>query len=383
MTRVDEILTSAANIAEVSAADQPDVDSTPANGVATEDDRAAVAFSTPQADLSLTKALGDAEANVGDVVTFSVQLNNAGPDAATGIVVSDSLPAGLGFVSSSSTVGSYDAATGLWTVDTLASGAAATLEITATVLSQSPSTNTAAITAADQADPDSTPGNNVAGEDDQASVVVTPAAIDLSLTKTVSTPRPALGETVTFTLTVNNAGPSAATGIAVTDTLPPGVTLVDSQTATGSFDPGSGIWTIPSLLADASATLELMVIVHEFAAQTNTAEITAADQFDIDSTPGNGVPTEDDFGDGCADARQRGLVADQDGQRHAPNVGEEVVFTLSVNNAGPDTAANITVGDDLPSGLTFVSSEPSAGSYDPASGVWTIPSLPVALHRPC
>jgi large repetitive protein len=84
------------------------------------------------------------------------------------------LPAGLTFVGSTQTQGTYNSGTGVWDVGTLASGASATLTLTATLSATSPVTNTAEVSASDQFDPDSTPGNNVPGEDDQASVTVSP-----------------------------------------------------------------------------------------------------------------------------------------------------------------------------------------------------------------
>jgi len=65
------------------------------------------------ADLSVTKTVSDATPNVGDQITFTVTLNNAGPDDATGVQVTDLLPAGLSFVSATPGQGTYDSNTGL------------------------------------------------------------------------------------------------------------------------------------------------------------------------------------------------------------------------------------------------------------------------------
>ena len=105
---------------------------------------------TPQqADLALTKTVDNPTPNVGDTITYTITLTNNGPDAATGVTVTDLLPAGLTFVSASPSQGSYNPTTGLWTVGTVDPRLRPqTLTITATVSSVRPrSTNTATISA--------------------------------------------------------------------------------------------------------------------------------------------------------------------------------------------------------------------------------------------
>jgi len=58
-----------------------------------------------------------------------------------------------------------------------------------------------------------------------------------------------------------------------------------------------------------------------------------------------------------------------------PNFGDQVTFTVTVNNVGEGDFINTIVSDLLPSGLQLVSSSATAGTYDPATQVWTIPSL--------
>lgn len=124
------------------------------------------------ADLSLVKLLDNSAAEVGEDVTFTISLSNAGPDAATGVEVLDLLPTGLNFVNAAPSQGSYDEQTGVWLVGSLAATDDATLSLTATVTTSDPITNVAQVSRSDQLDPDSTPGNNVSGEDDQSSATV-------------------------------------------------------------------------------------------------------------------------------------------------------------------------------------------------------------------
>jgi uncharacterized repeat protein (TIGR01451 family) len=59
-----------------------------------------------------------------------------------------------------------------------------------------------------------------------------------------------------------------------------------------------------------------------------------------------------------------------------PIFGTPVTYTLIAHNNGPDTATNVVVTDILPTGVVFVSATPSQGSFNPASGIWIIGTLP-------
>ena len=75
----------------------------------------------------------------------------------------------------------YASSTGVWTVGGLASGASATLQIVGRFTASSPLAVTAEVSASSLPDPDSTPGNGIATEDDQRTVQLTPAIADLSV----------------------------------------------------------------------------------------------------------------------------------------------------------------------------------------------------------
>ena len=86
------------------------------------------------ADVGVTASFDTLAASAGDTVEIRITVQNAGPQAATTVEVSDTVPAALTFLSSTATRGSYSAATRIWTVGTLAAGAPAdTLRIRATV----------------------------------------------------------------------------------------------------------------------------------------------------------------------------------------------------------------------------------------------------------
>ena len=225
--------------------------------------------------------------------------------------------------------------------------------------------NSAQITASDTFDPDSTPNNNVAGEDDQATANVTPQLADLSLSKTADITAPAVGQNVSFTISLRNGGPDMATGVQVRDVLPVGLTLVSATPSTGSYDPGNGIWTVGQVTSNTTANLEITATPTTLGTKTNTAEVIAVAQFDPDSTPNNNKTGEDDLVSLAMTPQSADLSLTKTVDKATPNVGQNVTFTVKVANAGPDAAAGVAVHDALPAGLTFVSTASLARLLQP------------------
>ncbi len=331
---------------------------------------------TPQSiDLALTKIVNIASPQIGDNVMFTVTLANTGALGATNVAVTDQLPSGLTFASSTPTQGSYNNATGIWTVGSVAASGSATLQIVAQVANAGAKINTAQVSAADQTDADSSPGNSNAGEDDQASVTVTPQASDLSLTKIASSTTPTVGQNVTFTLTLGNAGPTGATGVAVRDQLPAGLTFVSATPSQGTYSNATGLWNVGSVTTGGSPTLQIVATVATPGDKTNTAQVSASDQTDVDSTPNNSNPNEDDQSSVTISPPVADLSLTKTVDNSIPMVGQLVLFTLSVTNAGPLSATNVVVTDLLTAGLSFNSSMPSQGTYNSATGLWTIGTI--------
>src|SRR5262249_22205467 len=112
-------------------------------------------------------------------------------------------------------------------------------------------TNTATISTVDQFD--TNPGN------DTASATEVPQAADLAVRKTVSNPTPNVRDTFTFTVTLTNNGPDTATGVQVTDVLPANLALLQALPSQGTYNPGTGLWTVGTVDTSAPRTLILRV----------------------------------------------------------------------------------------------------------------------------
>ena len=324
-----------------------------------------------QADLAVVKTVSNATPNVGETIAFTIGVANFGPDTATGVVVNDLLPTGITFVSASSTQGTYNAGTGVWTIGTVTTNDFPILQIVATVdrpASGIPPTvtNTATVSGREY-DPD--PSNNT------DSVTETPQYADLAVDKVVSDARPNVGDTITYTVTLANRGRDTAAGVTVRDQLPAGLQFVSAIPSQGTFDAGTGIWNVGTVDTLFARTLQIQARVLPPASgnplpQTNTASVLTSDQYDPDPSNNTDSVTET--------PQYADLAVEKFVDNPNPNVGGQVTFTITVTNNGADAATGVTLQDVLPTGLTFVSASPQAGtSYAPATGVWTVNTVPV------
>ena len=162
------------NRAEIVASDVYDPDSDPLLSFDEDDGRDGtpdlidddetpfVVVSPLVADIAITKEVTLLDRNLingrphqGTDLVFTITVTNNGPDNTQNVSVTDQLPEGFIYVSHDTTIGSYDASTGIWTVGALTNGTMETLEITAVIGLEDNYTNTAAIVNSDSFDPDS------------------------------------------------------------------------------------------------------------------------------------------------------------------------------------------------------------------------------------
>ncbi len=217
---------------------------------------------TPQADLSIGKSNGVAQVVAGTGVVYTIQLANAGPSHAPASVVDDPLPAVLSGAQWSCTGADgavCGAASGAGSplglpVD-LPVGSSATLLISAMLAPDATGTlvNSASVAPAAGVE-DLLPANNVAVDSDLIVQVS-----DLAIAKSADQPTVYLGEPISFTVTVTNLGPSAASGLAVVDFAPTGLTI-DGFTATGwscTIAPPGLSCTLPDLMPGTAPTIAI------------------------------------------------------------------------------------------------------------------------------
>jgi len=343
------------------------------------------------ADLSITKTVVDNDLmpNVGEEITFQIVVNNDGPDTATGVEVIDLLPSGFDFILQAATSGLYNETTGIWNVGTVQSGDSQTLFID--VLINEPTGadgeyyNTAQIIASDVQDPNSTPNNDDGdqSEDDEDGILVMTETADLSLNKSVNNVNANVGEVVTFTLQIDNAGNNIATNVSIEDILPIGYSNIRNISNGGELDlTGSLIITWESLsipLTGLTITYEATVNMPTLQADEylNIAQIIGSDQFDPNSIPNNddGDQSEDDEDTTFINTPLVDIAITKTVDNINPLIADTVVFTINAANLGGINATSLEVLDILPIGYEFVSYVASSGTYDSGSGYWDIPLI--------
>ena len=112
-----------------------------------------------QVDLSLTKIVNQKKAVIGDTISYTITVKNEGTNPATGVTVKDLMPANVLYQTNATAFGTYDNATGIWTIGNIAVGQSVTLSISVKAQYQGTFFNRAEIFTCNETDIDSKPGN--------------------------------------------------------------------------------------------------------------------------------------------------------------------------------------------------------------------------------
>ncbi len=214
---------------------------------------------------------------VGETFQYMMTLANQGPYAATNVVLSDVLPAGVTFISAVDSLGNHPtlAPSGALSdpIASLANGASVTLTVTLSSTSAKSVTNSASVSS-DLPDPD--PTANKAS----ASMSVVPAA-DLSVSLSADNAAVNTGQAVTYTATVTNHGPSAATGVHLSDVLPQGAVFVSAGAGVQSVSQAGGVVTLGlgTIASGGSVAITFTVMPNQVIKTSDTVTV-AANEYD-------------------------------------------------------------------------------------------------------
>jgi uncharacterized repeat protein (TIGR01451 family)/MYXO-CTERM domain-containing protein len=288
----------------------------------------------------------------GGALTVTLDYANTGSGAGGMATIVDMLPANTTFVSSS-TGGSYDAASNRvsFNLGSLAMGATGSVSYVVRVAT--PLANGTVLS--DMATFSATNNSPVTA----SSSATVSSAPSLALTDTPA-PNPVAAEgMLVYTLGYANSGSDAASAATITTALPADVTF---QTASSggvySTSANTVTWNLGSIAAGASGTVTVAVLVGSPIA--NGTVLTDA----VSLTTGNAATVMANANVTVTSAAV--LTLTETGTPNPVAAGGQLVYTLAYGNIGTDTAAAASIVAAVPSNTTFVSAT-GGGTYDSGS----------------
>ena len=305
------------------------------------------------ADLAIGKSAPASVLAVSNL-TYTISVTNFGPSTASSVLVTDSVPAGASFANASGG-GVNNSGLVIWNLGDLENGAVSNVTLTVMAPASGSLTNMAAV-GSPTGDPN--PTNNLTPP---VITAVTPLA-DLVIVK--SGPASVLAASnFSYSISVTNFGPSSASSVVVTDTLPAGAIFV-SASGGGSNNFGVVDWTLGTLAAGQSSNLTVTVIAPVSGSLTNVASVSSptGDTNILNNTTPPVVTSVTPVADvSVVKFGPAGII-----------FGTNFTYTITVSNAGPSTAVSLSVTDSLPAGLAFVSALPAATTNASGQVIWNL-----------
>jgi uncharacterized repeat protein (TIGR01451 family) len=240
---------------------------------------AAPSAASAAADLSVTNTATPDPVLVGQQLTYTIVVDNAGPDPAGSATLTDELARGLSLVSATSTAGTCNSGP-IVKCDLGAIAAGAPNDVTVTIVAAVG--NDALPSVSNTGSVDSPDDNNPANNDSNEVVTTVQPVADLALSGSAIPDTATAGQPLTYTFGVVNNGPSTATGVRVTDALPSELRF---EAATDGCTESGGTVTcdVGALTSGASKDLQITVTPQQPGTFTNEAQA-SSDAQDPDSS---------------------------------------------------------------------------------------------------
>ena len=174
------------------------------------------------------------------------------------------------------------------------------------------------------------------------------------------------GDHITYTLTVHNAGSSAAADVLLEDQVPVELTFVSATGPCTTFPCSLG-----TLAAGVTVSAQVTYAVPAIYLPDTVVSSTRVSSSTVDPNEGNNTSTTTATVDRNADVE----IIKEISPDTTSLLGEDATFFVTVTNHGPAPATGVVVKDLLPAGLTLVSAHVSQGSYVPQTGLWIVGTL--------
>jgi uncharacterized repeat protein (TIGR01451 family) len=346
-----------------------------ANNNATAETTEVVEATGPQSDLSVSfTSTTPNPVAAGENLTYTITVNNAGPDPSDSASLRFETPENTRFVSFTAPPGWFTTtpaagATGAVTALFPLLGVAQPAVFTVVVRVDEGTPNGTRISATatiDQELAEANQENNQADASTQVAPGSTLPTADLRLTKTPA-PGPVLvGQDLVYTLTLTNAGPDDLPfNIVILDTLPQGATFVSATGGVVPDENGRLSFSIVGLDDGATRSVQVVVRPNGVGSLTNTATV-LHEHNDPDTTNDTATAQTEVLPD------RPDLVLTKLSTGDAVRVGQNITYVLTITNRGGVAAGDALVRDTLPANVTFVSA--TGGAVPSADRVLLLPA---------
>ena len=314
------------------------------------------------ATVNPTKSANQAFVDIGDIITYTISLQNNGTVPATNVILTDPIPNGTSFIQNSVIVGGVlqpnaNPANGIL-IGTLNPNQATTITFQVRVISVPPNgiiQNQGTVSSTYVVNPSEPPVTKITPtpitETHVDTVIVTP-------TKSANRQFVDIGDTITYTVTFQNLGTVPATNVTLTDPIPPGAAFItNSVTINGVPTPGEnpelGI-SFGTVNVGETITVTYQVTVTSLPPDgtiRNQASFTYQYQPNPSEPPVTTTTTTPNVN---IPINNPNPTTTKSVDRQIADLGDTITFTVTFQNRGTVPATNVIVKDILLSGVSFV-----------------------------
>jgi uncharacterized repeat protein (TIGR01451 family) len=302
-------------------------------------------------------------ADPGDLIEYTLTYLNVGTGDATAVMVSDTIPEDVEYVSSSPVYTMVVNRTYIWNIGFVAAGDGDSITLTVRVKVGTPDKtlleNDATLYYADAN------GNQYTPIEDYADVIVTAPVLRLFKRADKDLANP--GDQITYTIQYQNTGTGVATNVVIKDAIPPDTTFVSSTPPYDSVMGDTYTWNIGQLDPGEPGSITIVVEVDvgtpDKTLLRNEVALWYAD------ANGNPYPRLWDYADVWVTAPVMDI--EKRGPAEA-SPGEPFTYYISYKNSGTGNATNVKIVDVLPDEVNYVSATPAPTDVSGQTLTWEI-----------
>ncbi|MBE7149444.1 DUF11 domain-containing protein [Bacillus mycoides] len=346
------------------------------------------------ANLHANKSVSQTFAEVGDVLTYTFALTNDGNVTANNVLLSDSIANGTAFVPNSVIIngvtqpGATPASINIGSINANTTSTASFQVLITSIPNPNPILNSASISYNFIVDPNASP---VSTNTTTNTTFIQVNDANVISAKSVDRAFATVGDILTYTVILTNAGSFSADSPTFVDTNPDGTTFIPNTflingVLQNNADPNAGV-PLPSIPANGSLTVSYQVTVTSLPAQNPTIN-SSSTQYSFILNPGDPPTIEISLSNTVStQINLANVVIVKEVDLTIADVGQPITYTISLANLGNTPANNVVVTDIIPTGTTIVpnsifiggalqlGADPSAGlqvGTIPAGGITTI-----------